>query len=77
MIIILQVFQDEDRILFKKYEAGIYLDEDKEINSDSIKKTVETYLVNKEKYKKRLEKIAESFKEERNERKKILEKVFG
>ena len=76
-IIIPQVFQVEVGILFQKYKAGIYLDEDKEINSESIKKTVETYLVNKQKYKKELEKITESFKEAKNERKKIIEKIFG
>jgi len=45
--------QPENGILIKKYKAGICLDdEDEEINSDLIKKSVETYLANKEKYKK-------------------------
>ena len=81
MIIIPQYgIQVENGILIRKYKAGIYLDDEEdeeEINSELIKKSVETYLTNKEKYKKELEKIAESFKEARNERKKILEKIFG
>ena len=80
MIIIPLSFQAENGILIQKYKAGIYLDDEEdeeEINSELIKKSVETYLANKEKYKKGLEKIAESFKEARNERKKIIEKIFG
>ena len=78
MIIIPLSFQAENGILIQNYKAGICLDEDEEeINSELIKKSVETYLANKEKYKKGLEKIAESFKEARNERKKIIEKIFG
>ena len=70
--------QVESGTLIQKNEAGIYLDEDTDdLNSELINKNVETYLANKEKYKKGLKKIAESFKEARNERKKILEKIFN
>ena len=50
---------------------------DNNLNSELLIKNVETFLANKEKYKKGLEKIAESFKVTRNERKKILEKIFN
>ncbi len=78
IIIALDPLQAENGALIQKYEAGISLDEDEDdLSPELLKKSVETYLANKEKYKKGLEKIAESFKEARNERKKILEKIFN
>lgn len=55
--------------------AGISLDKDK-VNEDDLKNAVNSILDDGEKYKKRVEKILESFQNARNERKKILKKLL-
>ena len=46
------------------------------ISVDVIKNAVNDIVNNKEKYKKGVDKIIESFKEDRNNRKSIYEKIF-
>ena len=77
MIVIPAVFaQEENAKVIEKYEAGIVLDKD-DLSPEVLKETVETYLANKEKYLKGVDKIVQSFKEARDERKKVFEKIFG
>ena len=77
LIVIPAVFaQEENAKVIEKYEAGIVLDKD-DLSPEVLKETVETYLANKEKYLKGVDKIVQSFKEARNERKKVFEKIFG
>ena len=60
----------------KELEAGIVLDKDK-LNVDILKDAVNTIDSNKEKFKKGINKIYESFQEARNQRKEIFEKIFS
>ena len=77
LIVIPAVFaQEENAKVIEKYEAGIVLDKD-DLSPEVLKETVETYLANKEKYLKGVDKIVQSFKEARDERKKVFEKIFG
>ena len=59
----------------KELEAGILLDKNK-ISVDVLKNAVNEIVSNKEKYKKGVAKIVESFNEDRNKRKSIYEKIF-
>ena len=59
----------------KELEAGILLDKNK-ITVDVLRNAVNDMVSNMEKYKKGVTKIVESFKEDRNNRKKIYEKLF-
>ena len=47
-----------------------------EITADVLKDAANNIIVNREKYKKGIERIVESFKEARNNRKNIYEKIF-
>ena len=47
-----------------------------EITIDVLKNAVNEIIVNKEKYKKGLDKIVDSFKEARDNRKNVYEKIF-
>ena len=47
-----------------------------EITVDALKDAVHNISINREKYKKGIERIVESFKEARNNRKSIYEKIF-
>ena len=61
----------------EQLEAGISLDKNKiEITVDVLKDAVNNIIANREKYKKGIEKIVESFKEAINNRKNIYEKIF-
>ena len=61
----------------EQLEAGIFLDKNKtKITVDILKNAVNELNVNKEKYKKGLDKIVESFKEARDNRKNVYEKIF-
>ena len=59
----------------EQLEAGIFLDKNK-IEVDVLKKAVNDILSNKEKHKKVVQKIVESFKKSRDNRKNIYEKLF-
>ena len=68
-------FDNAKRI--EELEAGISLDKNKiEITVDVLKDAVNNIIVNREKYKKGIERIVESFKEAKNNRKNIYEKIF-
>lgn len=76
IIIIPMIFAHEENAkLIEKLGAGISLDKE-ELSPEILSKTVETYLADKEKYLKGVDKIAESFKEARDERKKVFEKIL-
>ena len=55
--------------------VGIVLDKNK-LDVDVLKNAVNDMIFNKEKYKKGIDKIAESFKEARNNRKSVYESIF-
>ena len=55
--------------------AGILLDKNK-LDVDVLKNAVNDIICNKEKYKKGIDKIAESLKEAKNNRKNVYEKIF-
>ena len=78
LIIIPQQYDQFDNAkLIEELEAGISLDRNKiEITVDALKDAVNNIIVNREKYKKGIERIVESFKEARNNRKSIYEKIF-
>ena len=78
LILIPQVYDQFDNAKrIEELEAGISLDKNKiEITVDVLKEAVNNINVNREKYKKGIEKIVESFKEARNSRKNIYEKIF-
>ena len=59
----------------EKNEAGIILDK-KNLTNEILKDSVYKIIQNEQKYKKGVERIAQSFKEAREERKKIYEKIF-
>ena len=59
----------------EQLEAGIFLDKNK-ITVDVLKNAVNDIVVNREKYKKGVDKIVESFNEARNNRKNIYQKIF-
>ena len=76
LIIIPQVndaFDNAKRV--QELEAGIILDKDK-LSVDILKDAVNTIDSNREKFKKGVEKIYESFQEARNQRKDIFEKIL-
>ena len=61
----------------EQLEAGIFLDKNKnKITVDVLKNAVNDIVVNREKYKKGVDKIVESFNEARNNRKNIYQKIF-
>ena len=62
--------------LIKKNEAGIVLN-DKRLTPDKFRDAVNNYINDKSKYLKGVQNICQSFKEARNQRKEILEKIFG
>ena len=66
-------FDNAKRI--EELEAGLSLDKNK-ITVDLLKDAVNKIMVNREKFKKGVERIDESFKEARNNRKNIYEKIF-
>lgn len=66
-------FDNAKRI--EELEAGLSLDKNK-ITVDLLKDAVNNINVNREKFKKGIERIVESFKEARNNRKSIYEKIF-
>ena len=78
LIIIPQQYDQFDNAkLIEELEAGISLDRNKiEITVDALKDAVHNISINREKYKKGIERIVESFKEARNNRKSIYEKIF-
>ena len=68
-------FDNSRRI--EQLEAGIFLDKNKiKITVDVLKNAVNELRINKEKYKKGLDKIVESFKEVIDNRKNVYEKIF-
>ena len=61
----------------EQLEAGIFLDKNKnKITVDVLKNAVNDIVVNREKYKKGVDKIVESFNEAKNNGKNIYEKIF-
>ena len=62
--------------LIKKNEAGIVLN-DKRLTPEKFRDAVNNYINDKSKYLKGVQNICQSFKEARNQRKEILEKIFG
>ena len=61
----------------EELEAGIALDRNKiEITVDVLKDAVNKINTNREKYKKGIERILQSYKEARDNRKSIYEKIF-
>ena len=70
-----QLDQFENAKQVENFEAGIVLDA-KTITPEVFKNAVNKYIENEEKYKIGVAKIAKSFKEAREDRKKILEKLF-
>ena len=61
----------------EQLEAGIFLDKNKsKITEKKKKNAVNDIVVNREKYKKGVDKIVESFNEARNNRKNIYQKIF-
>jgi UDP:flavonoid glycosyltransferase YjiC (YdhE family) len=67
--------QYENTEQIEKYEAGIILN-NKNINPEIIKNTVIKFLKNEKKLKIGVQKICKSFKEAREKRKAIYEKLF-
>jgi len=62
----------------EQLEAGIFLDKNKnKITVDVLKNAVHDIVANREKYKKGVDKIIESFDEARNNRKNIYAKIFA
>jgi MGT family glycosyltransferase len=76
LIIIRQEIEYNICKLIEKLEVGIVLDI-KNVNKESLFESVSSFISNKPKYKSGIEKISESFKESRKDRKKILEKIFS
>ena len=75
-IIIPQEFdQFENAKQLEKYEAGIVLDKNN-LTNEILKDSVYKIIQNEQKYKNGVDKIAQSFKEARKERKQIFEKIF-
>lgn len=75
LIIIRQEIEYNISKLIEKFEVGIVLDSQK-LNKENLYESVNSLISNKEKYKSGIEKISDSFKEARKDRKKILEKIF-
>ena len=75
IIIPQQLDQFENAKQVEKFEAGIVLDINN-ITPEVFKNAVNKYIENEEKYKIGVEKLDKSFKEAREDRKKILEKLF-
>ena len=71
-----EIDQFDNAKLIEKYGAGIVLD-NKTINQEIIKESVLKILKDIDKYKNGVETISKSFKEAREERKKVFEKLFG
>ena len=61
--------------IIKKYEAGIILNE-KRLTSEQLNEAVNNFIKERAKYQKGVDTIIESFKEAKNQRKEILEKIF-
>ena len=78
LIIIPQKYDQFDNARrVEQLEAGIFLDKNKnKITVDVLKNAVNDIVVNREKYKKGVDKIVESFNEARNNRKNIYQKIF-
>ena len=77
LIVIPQEFDQFDNAKqIEKYGAGIALD-NKNINPEILKKSVFKILEDIDKYKRGIETISKSFKEAREERKKVFEKFFS
>ena len=62
--------------VIKKCGAGIVLNE-KKLTPEKLNEAVNNYIKEKEKYQKGVQTIIESFKEAKNQKKEILEKIFG
>ena len=76
LIVIPQQFDQFDNGKFvEKLEVGILLDKNK-ITAEILKDAVNNIIINREKYKKGIDKIVESFEEARNVRSKIYEQIF-
>ena len=76
LIVIPQQFdQFNNGKLVEKLEVGILLDKNK-ITAEILKDAVNNIIINREKYKKGIDKIVESFEEARNVRSKIYEQIF-
>lgn len=61
----------------EELEAGIFLDKRKiKITPDVLKNAVNDIITKREKYKKGIDKLVESFNEDRNNRKKYYEQIF-
>ena len=71
--------QDYDQIFnakkIEQLKAGICLDK-KNITPEILRNTVDNFIENEEKFKSGVEKICQSFKEAREERKNIYQKIF-
>lgn len=78
LIVIPNIFDQYDNARkLEELGAGIFLDKTKmEINEDVIKKAVNDISMNLEKYKMGMKNICDSFKEARNNRKSVYEKIF-
>ena len=75
LIVIKQDLEHNQARLIEKSEVGISLDI-KKLNKESLYKAINDFLYNKSKYMVGVEKIVKSFREARNNRKKILEEIF-
>ena len=75
LIVIKQDIEHNQARLIEKSEVGISLDINK-LNKESLYKAINDFLSNKSKYMVGVEKIVKSFREARNNRKKILEEIF-
>lgn len=77
LIVIPQEFDQFDNAKqIEKYGAGIALD-NKDINPEILKKSVFKILEDIDKYKRGIETISKSFKDAREERKKVFEKLIS
>ena len=75
LIVIRQEIEYNISKLIEKFEIGIVLDI-KKLNKENLFESVNTVINNKSKFKNGIEKISESLKEARKDRKSILEKIF-
>ena len=75
LIVIKQDLEHNQARLIEKSEVGISLDI-KKLNKESLYKAINDFLSNKPYYMVRVEKIVNSFRESRNNRKKLLEEIF-
>ena len=75
LIVVRQEIEYNISKLIEKFEVGIVLDI-KKLNKENLYQSVNSFISNISKYKSGIEKISESFREARKDRKQILEKLF-